>query len=130
MAKLVRKTQPDTQEEDYRATARRIAHLASDIKGENIVAYDVEGLTVITDAFVICTARSEPQMKAIARNIREGMKEIGRDTLYTEGGFKDSWMVLDFGTIIVHVFRGDAREFYDLDGLWADSPRIDLGLED
>lgn len=130
MARLVPKTQPASQEEDHRATARRIAHLASDIKAENIVAYDVEGLTVISDAFVMCTARSEPQMKAIARNIQDGMKEIGRGPLHAEGGFKDSWQVIDYGTVIVHIFRGEAREFYDLDGLWADSPRIELDLDD
>jgi ribosome-associated protein len=130
LARLVPKTQPSTQEEDYRANARRIAHLASDIKAENIIGYDVAGLTVIADAFVICTARSEPQMKAISRTIRDGMKEIGESPLHTEGGFKDSWLVLDYGTIIVHIFRGEAREFYDLDGLWADSPRIDLDLDD
>jgi ribosome-associated protein len=130
LARLVRKTQPASPAEDYRANARRIAHLASDIKAEEIAGYDVAGLTVIADAFIICTARSEPQMKAISRNIRDGMKEVGCSPLYAEGGFKDSWMVLDYGTIIVHVFRGEAREFYDLDGLWADSPRLDLGLDE
>lgn len=130
MARLVPKSQQVANEENYHATAQHIAELASDIKAHDIVAYDVSGLTVIADAFVICSARSEPQMKAIARSIRDGMKDLGRSPIHAEGGFKDSWQVLDYGTVIVHIFRGEAREFYDLDGLWADSPRIALDLED
>ena len=127
MPKLVKKSAKI--EPDYFPKTRRAASLASDFKADDILAYDVQGLTLIADSFVICSARSEPQMKAIANGVRDGMKEVGVRALHTEGTPQDGWLVLDFGDVIFHVFRTEARKFYDLDGLWADAPRIDLNLE-
>jgi len=108
--------------------ARVIGEMAADHKAIDIRAYDVRGLTVIADAFVLCSAASEPQLRAIYNAVRAGMKETGAAPLHAEGGFKGGWLVVDYGDVIVHIFREEAREFYDLDGLWADAPQVELNL--
>ncbi|GMV92450.1 MAG: ribosomal silencing factor RsfS [Candidatus Hydrogenedentota bacterium] len=127
MARLVKKTATSSQPE-FLLNARRIALLADERKAEHIVGYDVGGLTLLADAFVICTATSEPHVKAVYSAVKEGMREAGSKTLHAEGTYTDGWVVLDYGDVIFHVFRKEAREFYDLDGLWGDAPRIDLAL--
>jgi ribosome-associated protein len=127
LARLVKKV-ADT-EPDFLPNTRRIAALADEKKAVNIRAYDVRELTLIADSFVVCTATSEPHLKAIYSAVREGMRTIHLRTLHHEGGASSSWLVLDFGAIIFHVFRQEAREYYDLDGLWGDAPEISLGLD-
>lgn len=130
MARLVRKQLKEAQAEpDFLAATRRIAELAADRKAIDIKAYDVRELTLIADSFVMCSAASEPQMKAILNAVRDGMKEVGLQPFHAEGEPSGSWLVLDFGGIIFHLFRVEAREFYDLDGLWADAPEITLDLD-
>lgn len=106
-----------------------MADLAADKKARDIKAYDVRGLTLIADAFVICTATSEPQVKAIYNAVREGMKAVGVAPFKGEGDFTSGWVLLDYSTILFHIFRAEARDFYDLDGMWADAPEIPLQLE-
>lgn len=130
MARLVRKQAEKAKvEDDFLANTRRIAELAADRKAIGLKAYDVRGLTVIADSFIICSAASEPQMKAIANAVRDGMREIGLRARHVEGETGAAWLVLDFGDIIFHLFRVESREFYDLDGLWADAPEIPLDLD-
>ncbi len=107
----------------------RIAELAADKKARDIRAYNVHGMTLITDVFVMCTVTSEPQMKAVANAVREGMREVGVPPLNTEGNHRGNWLLIDYGEVIVHVFREEARAFYDLDGLWGDAPEIALELD-
>lgn len=126
MARLIKKSV--TEEPDFIPNTRRAAALADDKKAVDIRAYDVRGLTLIADSFVICSATSEPHLKAVYSAVSSGMHEIGLKTLHSEGSHSSNWLVLDFGNIIVHIFRQDAREYYDLDGLWGDAPQIDLGL--
>ncbi len=128
MAKLVAKQQPT--DEEFLPNTLRIATLADERHATDIRAYDVRGLTVIADSFVICSARSEPQLKAIVSAVKEGMKEIGVAPLHLEGQYTSGWVLIDFGTIICHVFREEARTFYDLDGMWADAPAISLDLDE
>lgn len=130
MPSLVRKSSKDSQQADFLPKARRIAHYISEKKAEQIVGYDVRGLTLVTDCFILCTANSEPQMKAIAESVHDGMKEIGVGPLHREGAFSGAWLLVDYGDVIVHVFREEARAFYDLDGLWGDAPRVDLEVDD
>lgn len=111
------------------ANAVRIATLAAEKKAKDIRAFNLEGLTLIADCFVLCTATSEPQMKAVCSAILEGMKKIGTSPLHIEGNHRSDWLLLDYGDIIVHLFREEAREFYDLEGLWGDAPEIALHLE-
>ncbi len=127
MPQLVKK-RTAANEPDFIPNARRIAALMDEHKAEDIRAYDVRELTVLADAFIVCTANSEPHVKAVFSTVKQGMREIGVNTLHAEGAYTSGWVVLDYGSIIVHIFRKEAREFYDLDGLWGDAPRLDLAL--
>ncbi len=127
MVKLVAKS--NKQVSGARANTFRIAEIAADGKAQAIKAYDVRGLTVIADDFVMCTATSEPQCKAVFNAVKDGMKEIGIAPLHAEGTPQNEWLVLDYGDVIFHIFREQARDFYDLDGLWGDAPQIELDLE-
>ena len=111
------------------ANTLRIASLAADRKAVDVKAFDVRELTALVDSFVLCSASSEPHFKAIYNAILEGMKEVGVQPLRCEGEFSGRWLLLDYGTIFVHIFREEAREFYDLDGLWGDAPPVDLDLD-
>jgi ribosome-associated protein len=131
LPKLVKKTRasggaPPSEE---LLNAIRISSLAADHKAKDIRAYDVRGLTVVADSFVICTAGSQPQMRAIFNAVKEGMKEFGVASRHTEGTFHSGWLIMDYGDVIFHVFREEAREFYDLDGFWADAPQLAMQLE-
>ncbi len=128
MPKLIKKT---SQEElEFLPNARRIASIAQKFRANNIEAYDVRGLTVLTDAFLMCSVTSEPQLKAVYNGVREGMKEIGLIPLHAEGEISSNWLVLDYGAVIFHIFRERAYEFYDLGGLWGDAPLVDLDLDE
>lgn len=128
MPKLVPK-RPATEEE-FLPTVRRLAALAEDFHAQDIKAYDVRGLSLLTDCFLMCNAASDRQLKAVRDGIRDGMKEIGVGPATSEGDAGSSWLLLDYGSVIVHIFRAEARGFYDLDGLWGDAESIDLNLDD
>lgn len=128
MAKLTKKQ--GVSEPDFLPNTRRVAALAADHKAYDLRAYDVRTVTIMADSFVVCSAKSEPQAKAILNGVKEGMKEIGVRALHTEGRPDSAWMVLDYGDIILHIFREEARAYYDLDGLWGDAPVIDLELDE
>jgi len=128
MAKLIKKI--PQEETEFLPNARRIASIAQKFRANNIEAYDVRGLTVLTDAFLMCSVTSEPQLKAVYNGVREGMKEIGLIPLHAEGEISSNWLVLDYGAVIFHIFRERAYEFYDLGGLWGDAPLVDLDLDE
>ena len=107
----------------------KIADIIAGFRGGGIRAFDMRGLTVLCDAFIMCSATSDPQLKAIYNGVKEGMKEAGLKPYHAEGEFKGNWLVLDFGVILVHIFRKEAYAFYDLEGLWGDAPELDLQLE-
>ena len=126
MATLTPRKQLQPESDAIEANVLRLADLALDKKAQDLKAFRVTGLTLTTDAIVICTATSEPQVKAIFNAAKEGMKAIGVRAIYAEGGYQDGWLILDFGDILFHVFREQARSFYDLDDLWADAPEINV----
>ncbi|MDK1020556.1 MAG: ribosome silencing factor [Candidatus Hydrogenedentes bacterium] len=128
MTKLIKKT--FEQEIDILPNARRIASIAQKFRAKDIQGYDVRELTVLTDCFLMCSVTSEPQLKAVYHGVRDGMKEIGVWPLRAEGEISSSWLVLDYGAIIFHIFRERAYEFYDLGGLWGDAPLLDLDLDE
>lgn len=107
-----------------------IAEAVAGKKAKDIKAYQVSGLTLIADAFVLCTVNSEPQLKAAANVAREAVREAGYNILRIEGDHRCGWLVLDFGDVILHVFRNQARVFYDLDRMWGDAPEIALNLDE
>ncbi|RLT27365.1 MAG: ribosome silencing factor [Chloroflexi bacterium] len=99
--------------------ARKVALLAEDKKAADIIVLDVAGLTTIAEAFVICTGGSEPQLAAITANIVDGMAAEGVTPAHRHRAPSSHWIVLDYGSVIVHVFTPPEREFYKLEQLWA-----------
>lgn len=82
-----------------------------------------------TDYFVICDGQSSRQVKAIARHIKEKAGEAGFEPLGIEGYTEGQWVLLDYGEIVIHIFHKPIREFYDLERLWVDAPRIAIDEE-
>ena len=106
--------------------ARHLAEAALDRNAENVVALAVGELTSFADAFVIATAGSDRQARAVADAVVERARSAGEAVLGVEGYEDGRWILIDAGDVIVHVFVREAREHYDLDRLWADAPRIAL----
>ncbi len=94
---------------------------ASEKKASDIVIMEMTELTSTTDYFVISSANTATQVRAIADNVEEKLAEAGKEMLHEEGHREGEWILLDFGDVVVHVFRQDAREFYALEQLWADA---------
>jgi ribosome-associated protein len=106
--------------------AKTCAELASNKKAEEIVVLDVRGISTFTDFFVICSATSEPQLKAIANEIQTRLKEDHGVRAVAMDGFPASqWIVLDYLEVVVHIFHRDKRAFYSLEDLWGDAPRVE-----
>lgn len=105
------------------ALARKVAALIADKKGENIVLLDVRGKTSYADYIVIASAESERQVAAMGENIETQMKNEGHAKVGSEGYETGQWVLIDFGDVVTHLFYRDVRDFYDLDGLWADAKR-------
>ncbi len=127
MAKPVSKIQQ--HEEDFIVDAKRMGALAAERKALDICGYDVRGLTLVADSLVICSVSSEPHLKAVMNAVIDGMKAFGRRPLHVEGNARSGWVVLDYGAVVFHAFRVEAREFYDLDGLWADASKLELDVD-
>lgn len=96
-------------------------------KAQDIVALDVAPLTVITDTMVIASGRSTIQVRTLAEEVEEKLTEMGEEPLRKEGHQDGRWIVLDYGSVLVHIFHTQEREFYRLDKLWeSDQNRIAL----
>ena len=116
---------------EVNSCARVCAEAAADKKASDIVALDMAAVSTFTEVFVIVSADSEPQLKAIASSIREQVWErLGRKPLAEDGLPVSQWMVMDYGDVIVHIFQKQMRERYCLEDLWSDAPRLELGLEE
>ncbi len=107
-----------------RARAVAIAQAGLDKKAENVTVLDVRGLTSYADYFVVMTAESEPQAGAIADAVDDRLEAMGATRLGVEGHSSGRWVLIDYGDVVAHVFNPEARMFYDLEGLWADAPRV------
>ena len=100
------------------------ARAAIDKKAENLVVLDVQGLASFTDCFVIMSGRSTRHVQGLAQAVDEALASKRLKTTNTEGLTEGHWVLLDYGEIVVHIFYSDTREFYDLEGLWHDAPRV------
>ncbi|NTV44980.1 MAG: ribosome silencing factor [Chlorobiales bacterium] len=101
--------------------AKRAAELAITKKATHTVIVDLRGVTDMTDFFVICTADSDRQVKAVADAVMDGLREDGEKPYHVEGLQELSWVLIDYVDVVVHVFVKDAREFYSLEKLWGDA---------
>lgn len=107
-------------------TSKELAHRISDIiftkKGFNVLTVDLSKLVSFTDYFVICSADSDMQVKAISDEVDKTLSEEGVKCWHKEGLKALSWVLMDYVDVVVHIFKKDAREFYNLEKLWGDAP--------
>lgn len=113
-----------------RELAVAIAIAALDKKAVGLEVLDVAGKVDYADFLVLMTGRSDRQVQALAQGIEAALREKGKRPLSVEGLPHASWVLMDFGDVVVHVFQDDARSSYDLDGLWMDARRIPLPIPD
>ena len=125
METIVAQTQQTPRNANAVHRAIRCAQVAEDHKGKDILVLDLRGLTPIFDFFVIATGQSRRQLHTLAEEIDAAMHAEGQERLSIQGYQASRWIVQDYGDVIVHVFDPDAREYYALEELWADAPRID-----
>ncbi len=109
--------------------ATRLAQVLDKKKATEVKVLKVRDLTVLTDYFVIASGSSSTQVKALAEEAEFQLEQQGAKPLRTEGYDSKSWILLDYGTVIVHVFYPEARDFYDLEHLWADAEECQVDLE-
>ena len=102
------------------------AQAASDKLAENIIAFDVSEQLVITDAFVLCSAANDRQVKAVVDAVEDKLREVGAKPVRREGERDGRWVLIDYADIVVHVQHEEERSFYALERLWRDCPTIDL----
>ena len=98
-----------------------VAAAASDKKARDIVILNMQGISFVTDYFVICSANSTSQVQAIADNIEEKLDQQAIKLLHKEGYREARWVLLDYGSCVAHVFVEDDRRFYNLERLWGDA---------
>jgi ribosome-associated protein len=100
------------------------ARVAADNKARDVVVLDLRGITPLYDFFVLVTGNSRRQIHTVTEEIDAAMRERG-DLRYSVEGYEASrWVVQDYGDVVVHVFSPEAREYYALEDLWADAPRV------
>lgn len=104
----------------------KITSLIFNKKGYDVKVLDLRKLTTMSDYFIICTADSDTQVKAIADEIDKSLRDEGIKSWHKEGYKALSWVLLDYVDVIVHVFKKDARTFYNLEKLWGDAQVINV----
>ena len=101
------------------------ARVGEENKGRNILVLDMRGITPLYDFFVIMTGTSRRQIHTLAEEIDAALRAEGQERRSISGYQASRWVVQDYGDIVVHVFDQDARDYYALEDLWADAPRVD-----
>jgi ribosome-associated protein len=107
-------------------TAQRCAEAADAKKALNIVILDLRKLTYITDYFVICSGNSTTQVSAIADSIGQSLAQSGIQPSHIEGEADPSWVLMDYGDVVVHIFDDATRTYYSLEKLWGEAVRVPL----
>jgi ribosome-associated protein len=105
---------------------REAAEAAADKLATDIVAFDVSEQLVITDAFLLCSAANDRQVRAVVDEIEDRLRVLGAKPVRREGERDGRWVLLDYADIVVHVQHSEERAFYALERLWRDCPLIDL----
>lgn len=111
---------------DSREKAILLSRFALEKKAYDLVLMEVRQVTSIADYFIVCSGRSDRQVQSIAQGIEEKLAEVDVLPLSIEGYTRGQWVLMDFSDVIVHIFYQPLRQFYDLEGLWADAPRVEL----
>lgn len=105
-------------------TALLSAEAADAKKAFDILVLDLRGLTFITDYFVICSGGSTTQVGAVSDGIGQALAMAGKRPSHIEGGAEASWVLMDYGDVVVHIFEEQTRMYYSLERLWGDAPRV------
>ncbi len=111
-------------------SARQAAELAAKAldgkKAMNLMLLEVKGLTTLTEYMLLATGTSDTHLRALCDEVEKKMEEAGEKVWHREGYRGDTWIVMDFCGVMVHVFTQEQRKFYDLERLWGDAPLVDL----
>lgn len=107
-----------------RTLARNVSKSASDLKAIDIKVLDLSKLCSFTDFFVICSGSSSRHVQSVADRVLADQKKEGYRPLGVEGYEKGDWILVDFGSVVAHVFYPEARQFYNIERLWGDAPRV------
>ena len=114
---------------DSREKALECARLADEKNALDISIIFIGGLSSIADYIVLSSGASQRQVRATAQHVIDELKGVGQRPLGVEGLAHSGWVLVDYGDVIFHAFEDDMRRYYDIDGLWADAPRIETGLQ-
>ncbi len=110
--------------------ARELAEIAvkalDSKKGKDIKLIRIDKITTLAEYFVICTGTSNTQINALCDAVEKELTEKGEEPLHREGYRGGTWVLLDYGCVVVHIFNDEARKFYSLEHLWADGEEVDL----
>jgi ribosome-associated protein len=106
------------------AKVRLAARAAQERKAVDIVVLDVQGLSSVTDYFLVCSGRSTTHLQTISDAIHAGLKAAGVRPAHAEGRAASGWILLDYGDVLVHMFLEDTRAYYALERLWGDAPAV------
>ncbi|MBQ9967914.1 MAG: ribosome silencing factor [Oscillospiraceae bacterium] len=111
-------------------TPKEVAAIAAkaldDRKGVDIALLEIAEVTTLADHFLICTGTSSTHVKALCDSVEEALDNAGEPALRREGHRGGTWVLLDYGCLVVHVFTEETRSFYDLERLWGDAKKVDL----
>jgi len=111
-------------------TPKEVAAIAAkaldDRKGVDIALLEIAEVTTLADHFLICTGTSSTHVKALCDSVEEALDNAGEPALRREGHRGGTWVLLDYGCLVVHVFTEETRQFYDLERLWGDAKKVDL----
>ncbi len=118
------KREPDS---GSRKLASLAARLASEKQTRDMVLLEVGKISIIADYFLVGTGNTKIQVHAICDHLTLNLKKSGYYPLRIEGYREGWWIVIDYGTLVIHLFQPDSRQFYDLERLWSDAPQVDPG---
>jgi ribosome-associated protein len=111
---------------DSKIFAQKIADLVFNKKGYDVKIIDLQNIASFADFFVICSADSDTQVKAIADEIDKSLRDEGIKCWHKEGYTALTWILLDYVDVVVHIFKKESREFYNIEKLWGDAPSIEV----
>ena len=109
---------------DAAEVARAAVHAAANKKADDILLLDIRGLTSMADFFVICSASSDRQIKAVVEGIEEELRSRGVRAVHVEGEGDSGWVLVDFGDVVCHVLKPAERDYYALEDLWSDAKTV------
>ena len=116
----------EVEDTNTKAILKMVYDVIDEKRGEDIVILDVRKFPILTDYFVIASVDSKPQIKAVKSAILEELDRLDHKVLYYDKSNELDWTIIDANDIVIHLFRGKARYFYDLEGLWVEAERVKI----